>query len=108
MYAMSGNPIPEAAQIETALRFVLWALRERGEIPRVSKRAWSEAIRIARSGATARWGWRPVKNLALYLEAAGFDPVTGRIVDYEKFYAHREAWAERKSKRRKKLRDDLK
>lgn len=100
--------LSEAAQLEAALGFVLSAIRERGELPRLPKRVWSEAVRIARLGATARGGWRPSTHLALYLEAAGLDPVTGRIVDYEKFYAHREAWAERKAKRRKKFRDDLK
>ena len=89
------HTITEAAQLETAIGFVLKQLALRnGECPRITRAIWREATRLMRLSTEPRC-WHAYKPVEPYLEAAGFNH-EGRIVDYEKFYAHREAHKARK------------
>ena len=100
---MPGYTISDARQLETAIRFVLMQLEERGgECPRITRKMWREATGIMHL-STAPCVWRARKPVEPYLEAAGID-ARGTIVDYEKFYANREAWAQKRRAKRARRR----
>jgi len=82
-----------AWQTESAMGFVLRSLREDGRVPRwgLCPRGLRRALRIARLRA-GRLEWWSEHDPLPFVTAAGLDPVSGKIVDYELFYAHMEAY----------------
>jgi hypothetical protein len=92
-------------RIEAALGMVLRSIRDQGYVPSWGKRpaALRAAMRIARL-SYANGSWYPGSGYEEHVKAAGFDPVSGRITDYERFYEVQEAYeSDRNARRQKRL-----
>ena len=90
-----------SAQVEEAVCAYVLALRARGgHLAHAGGLAQRMARRILR--LNARDGYTAEKPLEPLLEAAGFDPVTLRIVDYEKAAIWLESGARVKRSKRAK------
>ena len=89
----------DTSLVESAVWLAAMAIHTRGEFPYVGKRAIRAARTLLRLQHRCN-GWRKETGLESALEAIGCDPVSARVVDWEKFYAALESLP--KKRRRKK------
>ena len=93
------NPKPD--QEETAVPMIVRELRENGgHMTHVGKAAFKFARRLLR--LNCKYGWNAEKDLDPFLEAAGIDPVKLRVVDHDKFQEVKEAYREKRARKKRR------
>jgi hypothetical protein len=97
------------AKDEQAMKFARWCIDHGGTVPLLNTKAQARAARVLGLKAT-RYGWetrRKPEQFRVKLEIAGFDPITGKVVDQEKYaefmepLARKDAEKARATKRRR-------